>query len=412
MLFLFIGNNYTENKLISDIMADDVVIVSGVRTPIGKFGGALKNFSAIDLGAIALEHAVRKSRVAKSEIDQVILGNVLSAGLGQNVARQCAMKAGLPISVDAYNINMVCGSGLRAITLGALAIRNGESRIVVAGGTESMTNAPYLLSKARFGYKLFNGAIIDSLVKDGLWDSYNDFHMGMCGELTAEKYGITREACDTLSILSHQRSNSARTHGQFKEEIVPIVPDNEKEGNKIIDSDEGIRSDSSMEKLSRLPPAFKENGVLTAGNSSQISDGSAAIIMMSRDLAEEKGIKPLCRIVDYDITGVAPSDIMEAPILGTKKLLEKCNLCLQDIDLIEHNEAFASGTLAFINELGVESDKINVNGGAVALGHPIGASGTRILVSLIHALQTQNKKRGLATLCVGGGHAVSMIIER
>jgi acetyl-CoA C-acetyltransferase len=390
----------------------EVVIVAGVRTAQGKFDGALKGFSAPQLGSIVIKEAVKRAGISPQDVDEVIMGNVVSAGLGQNVARQAAIGAGLPYEIGAFHVDKVCGSSLKAVILAAQAIKCGDADTIVAGGMESMTNCPYLLSKARFGYRLFDGKLIDSMVRDGLWDVYNDFHMGNTGEVIAEKYGITREECDEFALWSHKKAAKATDNGSFKEEIVPIEIKQKKGDPLIFDKDEGIRRDTSLEKLSKLPPFFKEDGVVTAGNASQITDGASAVVVMSREKSKEIGIEPLATIKGYNCSGVKPEFVMEAPIPGVKNLLKEAKLDIDDIDLFEHNEAFSSASVAVIKELEVPREIFNVHGGAVALGHPIGSSGSRILVTLMHALKRYNKTRGLATICLGGGNALTMIIER
>jgi len=390
----------------------EVVIVSGVRTAQGKFSGALKGFSAPQLGGIAIKEAVKNAGLKPSDIEEVIMGNVVQAGLGQNVARQAAINADIPYEAGAFHVDKVCGSSLKAVVLAAQAIKSNDADCIVAGGMESMTNCPYVLDKARFGYRMFDGKIIDTMVHDGLWDVYNNFHMGNTGEIIAERNNITREDCDRFAAKSHVKAAKATNNGNFKDEIIPIEIKMKKSESTIFNKDEGIRDDSSVEKLSKLKPFFKENGVVTAGNSSQITDGSSAVVVMSKEKAEKKGIKPIVTIKDYNTYGVKPEYVMEAPIPGVKKLLKKMNLTIDDIDIVEHNEAFSSASIALIKSIGIPEDIFNVHGGAVAIGHPIGSSGSRILVTLMHAMEKYNKNRGLATICLGGGNAVSMIIER
>jgi acetyl-CoA C-acetyltransferase len=390
----------------------DVVIVAGVRTAQGKFSGSLKSFSAQQLGGIAIKEAVKKAGIKQKDVDEVIMGNVVQAGLGQNVARQAAIYAGIPYETGAFHVDKVCGSSLKTVVLAAQAIKCEDADCVVAGGMESMTNCPYILDKARFGYRMFDSKIIDSMVHDGLWDVYNDFHMGHTGEIIAEKYSITREDCDEFAALSQQKAEKATKNGSFKEEIFPIEI-KQKKGNSIIfDKDEGIREGTTVENLAKLKPFFKKDGVVTAGNASQITDGGSAVVVMSKEKAEKNGIESLATIKAYNTSGVKPEYVMEAPIPGVKNLLKKMDLSIDDIDLVEHNEAFSSASIALIKEIGIPQDIFNVHGGAVALGHPIGCSGSRILVTLIHAMKKYNKHRGLATICLGGGNAVSMIIER
>jgi acetyl-CoA C-acetyltransferase len=389
---------------------DEIVIVSAVRTPIGKFGGSLSVTSAPKLGAIVVEEAVRRAGIKPEFVDEVIMGNVISAGLGQNVARQCAIYAHLPYDVNAFTVNKVCGSGMKAIMLASSEIKAGDANIVVAGGTENMSLAPYLLDKARFGYKLFDGKLIDAMVYDGLWDVYNNFHMGMTGEIIAEKYGITRADADAFALSSHEKAIKATETGNFEREIIKI---DVKMGKKsfVFQKDEGPRADTSIEKLAKLPPVFKKDGIITAGNASQISDGAAAVVIMSKSKSDELGLKPLARIVDYCAAGVAPADVMEAPIPTVNKLLDRTNFKIENIDLFEHNEAFSTASVAVMRELKIKPERFNIRGGAVALGHPIGCSGTRIVVTLLHALQDLNLNRGIATACLGGGNAVAIMIE-
>ena len=390
----------------------EVVIVSGVRTAQGKFSGSLKGFSAPQLGGIVIKEAVKKAGLNLSDVEEVIMGNVVQAGLGQNVARQAAINGGIPYGAGAFHVDKVCGSSLKAVVLAAQAIKSNDAECIVAGGMESMTNCPYVLDKARFGYRMFDGKIIDTMVHDGLWDVYNNFHMGNTGEIIAERNNITREECDKFAVNRHIKADKATKDGSFNEEIVPIEINKNKNEKIIFKKDEGIRSETTFEKLSKLKPFFKENGVVTAGNASQITDGSSAVVVMSKEKAEEKGIKPLVTIKDYNTFGVKPEYVMEAPIPGVKKLLKKANLSIEDIDLVEHNEAFSSASVALIKNIGIPEKIFNIHGGAVAIGHPIGSSGSRILVTLMHAMKKYNKFRGLATICLGGGNAVSMIIER
>ncbi len=390
----------------------DVVICSAVRTAIGKFDGGLKTFSAPQLGTIVIKEAVKRAKIESKEVDEVIMGNVIGAGLGQNPARQAALYAGIPKNIGCVTVNKVCGSGLKAVMFAAQSIKAGDAEIVVAGGMESMTRAPYLLDKARQGYKLGDGKLIDAMVYDGLWDVYNNFHMGITGERIAERHKLTREEIDRFALRSHQRAINATKDGKFKAEIVPVEIPQKKGAPAIFDKDEGPREDTSLEALSKLRPAFKENGLVTAGNASQISDGSSAVVVMSAEKAKRLDIKPLVKILSYHISGVEPENVMEAPIPTIKELLAKTNLSLNEIDLIEHNEAFASASVAIQKEFAIPDEKFNVNGGAVALGHPIGASGARVLTTLIYSLINRNKKRGLATLCLGGGNAVAMIVEQ
>jgi len=390
----------------------DIVIVSGARTAQGKFAGALKSFSAQQLGSIAIKEAIKRAGLEPKDVNEVIMGNVVSAGLNQNVARQAAIAAGIPYEIPAFHVDKVCGSSLKAVVLAAQAIKCDDAEIVVAGGMESMTNCPYILDKARFGYRLFDGKLIDSMVNDGLWDIYNKFHMGMTGEIIADKYNITREDCDRFAVWSHEKAAKATDEGKYKEEIVPVEIKQKKGDSIIFDKDEGIRKDSTVEILAKLKPVFKEGGVVTAGNASQITDAGSAVVVMSKDKAKTLGITPLATIKGYNSSGVRPDFVMEAPIPGVKNLFKKMNLSIDDIDLVEHNEAFSSASIAVMKELKIPKEKFNVHGGAVALGHPIGCSGSRILITLMQALKQYKKTRGLATICLGGGNAVSMVIER
>jgi len=392
-------------------MMKEAVIVSATRTPVGKFGGALKDLSAPKLGAIAVREAVRRARIEPKDIEECIMGNVITAGLGQNPARQAALWGGLTDEVAALTINKVCGSGLKAVMLAADAILAGKEKAIVAGGMENMTNAPYLLEKARFGYKLFDSSLVDSMVRDGLWEVYNNYHMGNTGEVVAQRNGITRADADKFALWSHQKSVAAIKSGAFKEEIVHVELPSKKDVS-IFSVDEGPREDTSLEALAKLKPVFKNDGVLTAGNSSSINDGASAVVVMDSELAKERGIKPLVKIVDYVTSGVKPELLMEAPIHAVRKLLERNGLEVKDIDLWEHNEAFSTASVAIMKVLGIPEDKFNVNGGAVALGHPIGCSGARVLTTLIYAMRAHGSKRSIATLCLGGGNAVAMLVER
>ncbi len=390
----------------------DVVIVSGVRTAQGKFSGALKNFSAPQLGSIVIKEAVKKAGIKPQDVNEVIMGCVVPAGLGQNVARQAAIGAGIPYEAGAFHLDKVCGSSLKAVVCAAQAIKCDDADIIVAGGMESMSNCPYTLPKARYGYKMFDGKIVDLMVNDGLWDIYNDFHMGMTGEIIAERHKLTREEIDEFAAGSHQKAEHATEKGYFKNEIIPIEIPQKKSDPVVFDKDEGIRYGTKIENLAKLKPFFKKDGVVTAGNASQITDGASATVVMSKDKAEEMGIKPLVTIKGYNTTGVKPELVMEAPIPGVTALLKDMKLKISDIDLVEHNEAFSSASLAVIKHFKIPKEKFNVHGGAVALGHPIGSSGSRILITLMHAMSRMNKKRGLATICLGGGNAVQMVVER
>ncbi|UCE92017.1 MAG: acetyl-CoA C-acetyltransferase [Methanobacteriota archaeon] len=387
------------------------VILSATRTPVGKFGGGLKDMSATKLGALVVQEAIARAGLKPEEVEECIMGNVISAGLGQNPARQAALRGGLPPEVSAVTVNKVCGSGLKSVMLAADAISAGRGEMIVAGGMESMTNAPYLLEKARFGYKLFDSQLVDAMVRDGLWDVFNDFHMGNTGEIIAERHGITREDADRFSLWSHQKSVRAIKEGDFDEEITPVdVPS--RKGQVTVSTDEGPREDTSLEVLAKLKPVFRDDGILTAGNSSSINDGASALVVADPDRAERMGAEPLARIVDYSSAGMKPELIMEAPIPAVRKLFDRNKMHIDDIDLFEHNEAFSTASIAVKAALEVPEDKFNVNGGAVALGHPIGCSGARVLTTLIYAMRKRDAHRGIATLCLGGGNAVAMLIER
>ena len=386
----------------------DVVLAGASRTPVGKYGRAFRNVEAVKLGSTAIAEAVNRAGLVPADIEEVIMGNVISAGLGQNPARQAALSAGLPDRVGAVTVNKVCGSGLQAVMFASDMIRAGSADVVLAGGMESMSRAPYLVKEARWGIGINNVPFIDAMVHDGLWDAYNQFHMGVTGEIVAERFKISREDMDRFALESHRRAASATQEGRFKEQIVPVdVP-----GAGRIEVDEGIRMDTSLEKLSKLPPVFREGGQVTAGNASQLSDGGAAMVVMSKEAADRHGVTPLARVVAYNTAGVKPEWVMEAPIPGVRKLLKKTGMSVDDIDLFEHNEAYAAASLAVMRELGIPPEKLNVNGGALALGHPIGCSGARVLTTLVYAMKDRGAKRGLATLCLGGGNAVSMIVER
>ncbi|MEE8232142.1 MAG: thiolase family protein [Thermoplasmata archaeon] len=386
------------------------VILGAVRTPVGKYGRALRDVPAPRLGALAIEEVVRRTQVDPTDVEEVIMGNVIQAGVGQAPARQAALFAGLPDKVGAVTINKVCASGLKAVTLAADSIRTGDQDLVVAGGMENMSAAPYLLPRARWGYRHGDGELVDAMVHDGLWDVYNEFHMGITGEVVAEKYGITREEQDAFAYESHMRALSAIKEGRFEEETVP-VPLESPEGEALFEVDEGVRSDTTLEKLARLPAVFQEGGTVTAGNASQLSDGGAAVVVASQDRADEMGARPLGRILGYATGGVSPKFVMEAPIPTVNALLQKLELTIRDFDLFEHNEAYAAASLAVARELRIPMDKLNVNGGAVALGHPLGCTGARILTTLLYAMRDRGARRGLVTLCLGGGNAVAVAIE-
>jgi acetyl-CoA C-acetyltransferase len=389
------------------------VILSAVRTPVGKFQGGLSSFSAPELGGKVIAEAARRAGIDTMQIDEAILGNVVQAGLGQNPARQAALKGGCDPRVAAMTINKVCGSGLKAVALAAQALTLGESEIVVAGGMESMSNCPYLLPQARSGYRIGNGVVVDSMVHDGLWDAYEDFHMGMTGELVAEKYAITREEQDKFAFESHQKAVRARKSCFFEAQILPVEVPQKKGDPLVIKYDESPREDTSLEALAKLKPAFKKDGTVTAGNAPGTNDGAAAIIVTSERNAANLGKQPVARIVAQAVSGVEPKWVMMAPVEAVEKLLKKTGWDRdKDVDLVELNEAFAVAAIAVTRQLKLNPEKVNVNGGAVAIGHPIGASGARILVTLLYELQRRNLKRGIAALCLGGGNAVALAVER
>lgn len=387
------------------------VIVSAVRTPTGKFLGGLKSFTAPQLGALVVREAIRRAAIDPNDVDEVIMGNVVGAGLGQAPARQAAIHAGLPPKVGALTINKVCGSGLKAVMLAAQGIATGDVDIVVAGGMESMSNCPHLLKGAREGLRMGHGTLVDSMIHDGLWDAYSDFHMGCTGEIVAEKFRVTREQQDEFSVLSHKKALAAMASGAFKEEILKVEIAQKKGPALVVENDESPRADTSMETLGRLKPAFKEGGTVTAGNAPGVNDGASAVVVMAEDLAKARGIKPLARIVGQATGGVEPSLVMMSPVEAVKKLLKKTGWKIEEVDLFELNEAFAVQALGVAGELGLDLNKVNVNGGAVALGHAIGSSGSRILTTLIYALKARGLKKGIATLCLGGGNGVALAIE-
>lgn len=389
----------------------EVVIASAVRTAIGKFGGSLLPLSAPELGAIVIKEALKRANVPGEKVDEVIFGNVLQAGLGQNPARQASIKAGLPIEVPAFTVNKVCGSGLKCVELAAQSILAGDNDIVVAGGMESMSNAPFVTSgKARWGLRMGDSKLVDVMIKDGLWDAFNNYHMGITSENVAEKFGVTREDQDEVSARSQQRAIAAIKSGAFKDEIVPVTIKTKK-GETVFDTDEFPREGTTTEILAKLHPAFKQGGTVTAGNASGLNDGAAALVIMSAEKAQELGIKPMAKILSYASAGVDPAIMGIGPIPASRKALSKAGLEVKDLDLIEANEAFAAQFVEVGRELNFDPDKVNVNGGAIALGHPIGASGARILVTLLYALKNRDKKLGLATLCIGGGMGTSAVVE-
>ncbi len=389
----------------------DVVIVSAARTPTGKFLGALKGFKATELGAKVVAEAVKRAGIKPEQVDEVIMGNVISAGLGQNPARQAALGAGLPPAVGALTINKVCGSGLKAVMLARQAILAGDAEIIVAGGMESMTNAPYLATKVRDGLRLGHGQLLDAVVHDGLWDVYNDFHMGITGEMVAEKYNISREQMDDYAANSHRKAAQAIEGGKFKEEILAIEIPQRKGDPIVMDTDEPVRGDTTAEALGKLKPVFKKDGTVTAGNAPGVNDGAAALVVMSSEKAKELNIQPMARIVAQAVAGLEPEWVMMAPVPAVQELLNKAGWTTGEVDLFELNEAFSVQACAVSKELMVEAEKLNVHGGAVALGHPIGASGARILTTLLYALKDRKGKRGVAALCLGGGNAVAVAVE-
>ena len=390
----------------------DAVIVSAARTAVGKFGGSLTDVSPVEMGVIAIKAALeRAGGLDPAQVDEVVMGNVLSAGLGQNVARQILIHSGIPKEKTAMTINMVCASGLRSVMVAAQAVKCGDAEVVVAGGVENMSAAPYLVPKGRWGHRMGHGQLTDHMIHDGLWDIFGGYHMGITAENVAEQYGITREAQDQLATTSQQRAEAAITSGRFKDEIVPVVIKGRK-GEVVFDTDEHPRFGATLEAMAKVRPAFKKDGTVTAGNASGINDGGAAIIVMSAEKAKSLGLKPLCSIKSYAHAGVDPSIMGTGPIEASKKALAKAGIGVADLDLIEANEAFASQAQAVINTLGLNTDIVNVNGGAIALGHPIGCSGARILTTLIYEMIKRDSKLGLATLCIGGGMGAAMIVER
>ncbi|HLK34099.1 MAG TPA: acetyl-CoA C-acetyltransferase [Terriglobales bacterium] len=393
---------------------EEVVIISGVRTPVGKFQGSLSDFSATQLGALVVREAVKRANLDPKQLDECIMGNVVSAGLGQNPARQAALFGGLPPEVGAMTVNKVCGSGLKAVALAAQAIQTGNSGIVVAGGMESMTNAPYLLPQARKGYRLGNAQIIDSMVNDGLWDVYNNYHMGNTGENVAEKYHVTREEQDEYALNSHRKAVAAIKECRFKSQILPVEIPAKKKGAPpvIFDKDESPREDTTIEALRALKPAFKKDGTVTAGNAPGVNDGAAAVVVTSAHRAKELGAKPMVRIVAQATSGVDPKWVMMAPVDAIRQIWKKTGWKNEEVDLYELNEAFSVQSVAILRELSLDPNKVNVNGGAVAIGHPIGASGARVLVTLIYEMIRRDVHKGIAALCLGGGNAVAMAVER
>jgi acetyl-CoA C-acetyltransferase len=390
----------------------EAVIISAVRTPVGKFLGALKSLKATELGAIAVREAVKRAGVSPEGVDEVIMGCVIQAGLGQNPARQAALHGGLPNTVSAVTVNKVCGSGLKAIMMAAQGVQLGDTEVVVAGGMESMSNAPYLMPKAREGYRLGNGTLVDSAVNDGLWCAFDDQHMGCTGEVVSERFQVSREEQDEYSLNSHRKASVAIKSGRFRDEIIPVEIKQRKGPPVVFDTDEPVREDTSLESLGKLKPAFKEGGTVTAGNAPGLNDGASAVVVTSTERAKSLGIEPMAKIVGQATSGIEPKLVMMAPVEAIKKLLKKTGWSLKDVDLIELNEAFAVQAVAITRELNLDPEKLNVNGGAVALGHAIGQSGSRILTTMLYEMKRRDAHRGIAALCLGGGNAVAMAVER
>ncbi len=390
----------------------EVVIVSAVRTPIGSFGGTLSKVSPADMGAHVIKSAMEKVNLDPAAVDEVIMGCVLQAGHGQGVARQASIKAGIPQETPAFTINMICGSGLKSVSLATQSIISGDNEIVVCGGTESMSQAPYLLKKERWGARMGDSKVVDSMVNDGLWEVFNNYHMGQTAENIVEKYGLTREEQDQFAATSQNRAEAAIKNGRFKDEIVPVVIPQRKGDDIVFDTDEFVKSGVTVEKLAKLRPAFKKDGTVTAGNASGINDGAACLILMSKEKADALGIKPLVTMVSHASAGVDPKIMGIGPVPASQKALKLANLKIEDIDLVEANEAFAAQSLAVAKDLGLDMEKTNVNGGAIALGHPIGGSGARIFVTLIHEMQKRSSQYGLATLCIGGGMGEAVIVKK
>ncbi len=390
----------------------DAVIVSAVRTPSGRLLGALSGLRAPELGALVVRAAVERAGLEPAAVDEVVMGQVIQAGSGQNPARQAALAAGLPPTVAAMTVNKVCGSSLKAVVLAAQAVRLADAEYIVAGGQESMSNGPYLVPKARAGYRLGHGELIDATVHDGLWCAINDFHMGCTGEVVAERYGVTREQQDAWSLRSHERAARATEAGEFVAEILPVRVPRRKGEPLVVERDETIRPDTSMEALARLRPVFKPDGTVTAGNAPGVNDGASAVVVTSAEAAARHGQEPLARIVAYDTSGIEPELVMMAPVRAVERVLEKAGWRREEVDLYELNEAFAVQSVALVRELGIDPQRVNVRGGAIALGHPIGASGTRILTTLLYALRDRGGSRGVAAMCLGGGNAVAVAVER
>lgn len=390
----------------------DVVIVAAVRTPVGRFQGSLSELSATQLGALVVREAVRRAEIEAVTVDECLMGCVLPAGLGQNPARQAALQGGLPDTVAAMTINMVCGSGLKTVALAAQSVMTGAAEIVVAGGMESMTNAPYLLPQGRKGFRMGDSVVVDSMVRDGLWCACDNQHMGMTGELVAEKHGLTREQQDAFALESHRRASAAWREGRFDAEVVPVPVPGKKGAVTMFSRDESVREDASAEALAGLKPAFKKDGTVTAGNAPGVNDAAAAVVVMSAEKAMSLGLKPMVTIKAQAMSGVAPKWVMLAPVIGVQRVLERAGWGIDEVDLFELNEAFSVQALGVTKELGLGLERVNVNGGAVAIGHPIGASGARVLVTLIHEMMRRDVKKGVAALCLGGGNSVALAVER
>jgi acetyl-CoA C-acetyltransferase len=391
----------------------EAVIISAVRTATGKFQGALKGFKATELGALVVREAVLRAGVRPEEVDEVIMGCVVQAGLGQNPARQAALHGGIPFGVSAVTINKVCGSGLKAVMMGSQAIQLGDAEVVVAGGMESMSNAPYLLPQAREGYRMGHATMVDSMIHDGLWCAFENYHMGNTGEVVAERYGVGREEQDEYALNSHRKAAAAQKAGRFKDEILPIEVPQKKGAAVVFDADESVREDTSLEALARLKPAFRtERGTVTAGNAPGVNDGASALVVTSMERARALGAEPLARVVAQATSGIQPELVMMAPVEAVRKVLAKAGWSLDEVDLVELNEAFSVQAIAIIKELGLDPSRVNVNGGAVALGHAIGQSGSRVLTTMLHEMKRRDVRRGLAALCLGGGNAVAMAVER
>jgi acetyl-CoA C-acetyltransferase len=389
------------------------VIISAVRTPTGKFQGALKDFSATDLGALVVRESVRRANVRPEDVDEVIMGCVIQAGVGQNPARQAALKGGVPFGVSAVTVNKVCGSGLKSIMMASQAVKLGDAEVVVAGGMESMSNAPYLLPKAREGYRLGNGTLVDSMIHDGLWCAFENYHMGNTGEVVAERYNVTRAEQDEYALNSHRKAAAAIKAGKFKDEILPVEIPQRKGAALVFDTDEPVREDTSIEALTKLKPAFKkEGGTVTAGNAPGVNDGASAVVVTSLERARELGVEPMARIAAQATSGIQPELVMMAPVEAIRRVIKKAGWSLSEVDLIELNEAFSVQAVAIVRELELDPAKVNVNGGAVALGHAIGQSGSRLLTTMLYEMKRRNARRGLAALCLGGGNAVAMAVER